>query len=149
MNTNGKWDYDFRYVKFQPTRVENIDIKSIIDILNYKRYTVENFKLLSVADPKLVVENTEAVESAKIYFSKEARPIDNSNKPKGWSIYYVDGIQILEMDRETITEVYNRRSSIMNSKVGEFEQKITPFHERLDEISKTLWISLRDWARTL
>lgn len=149
MNVNARWDLDYRYMNLQPTYIEKIDIKSIIDILNYKRYTVDNFRLLSVADPKQVVKSGEAVEAAKIYFSKDARPIDNSNKPKGWSVYYDNGIQILGIDRETVTEILNKRSAILNSRIGEMDDKIAPFHSYLEEVSRNVWSSLRDWARTL
>lgn len=149
MNLNGKWDYDYRYTRFQPTFVDKIDIKNIIDILNYKRYNVDNFRLLSVADPKMVVEGSESMEPARIYFSKDSRPFDNSNKPKGWNVYYDNGKQILEMDIELICEIRNRRSAIMNSKVGEKDDKIEPFHVRLEEISKSIWNSLREWAISL
>ena len=149
MNPNAKWDMDYRYYKFQPTCIEKIDIKAIIDILNYKKYNVDNFRLLSVADPKQIVQMGEAVEAAKIYFSKDARSIDNSNKPKGWNIYYENGIQILGVERETIRDIVNRRSAILNSRVGEMDEKITPFHDYLEDISKNIWSSLRDWARAL
>lgn len=149
MNQNAKWDMDYRYFKFQPTYIEKIDIKAIIDILNYKRYFVDNFRLLSVADPKQVVKMGEALEAAKIYFSKDARSIDNSNKPKGWCIYYENGIQILGVDPETTREIVNKRSAILNSRVGEMDEKITPFHDYLEDMNRNIWSSLRDWARTL
>lgn len=141
-----KWKHDHRYEKFQPTIIGKIDIKAIIDILNYKKYGVMNFRLLSIADPKNVVSDFESAEMAKIYFQKDSRPIDNTGKPKGWEICYENGIQVLIMNPGVFEDLKTRRNAISNSMPGEREDKTLRFSDFIDSVNEEMWSQLYAWS---
>ena len=143
-----KWYMNFASYAPQPTVFKNIDIKEIIDIMNEKGYYVDNFNLLSIIDPKnrslpQFVRSTTEIEPSNIYLSKDSKSINNSNKPSGWDIYYVNGKQILSLSREKMKEIVSRYNTVKDGKDGDSD--ISTFHNYLVETQLNIWRSLRDW----